>query len=145
MRKVPQVMTVMTPFPYSIDAGEPLSAAQQMMAEHAIHHLPVKEHGELVGVITDRDISRALSARHRVEPEGGLRVRDVAVLEAYVVELTERLDCVLLRMAETHIGSALVVKDGRLAGIFTTSDACRAYGKYIRSQFPISPGGNDAA
>ena len=36
-------------------------------------------------------------------------------------------DRVLLHMADEHIGCALVVKDGRLAGIFTTTDACRVF------------------
>jgi hypothetical protein len=46
-------------------------------------------------------------------------------------------------MAEHCLDSALVVKDGRLAGIFTVSDACRQFGRLLRSLFP--PGGDDAA
>ena len=47
-------------------------------------------------------------------------------------------------MAQNHIGCALVVKNGRLAGIFTTTDACRHYSELLRTIH--APGdGNDAA
>jgi hypothetical protein len=36
-----------------------------------------------------------------------------------------------------------VVKEDKLAGIFTMSDACRHFAKLLRSLFP--PGGDDAA
>jgi CBS domain-containing protein len=68
-------------------------------------------------------------------------VRDICVRETYIVELAEPLDRVLLHMARHHIGSALVVKDRRLAGIFTITDACRAFGELLRTLFPS--GGDD--
>ena len=42
-----------------------------------------------------------------------------------------------------HIGSALVVKGGKLAGIFTMTDACRSFGEFLRSIFPDT--GKDSA
>jgi CBS domain-containing protein len=35
----------MTPFPYAIDIDAALTAAQALMAEHGIRHLPVTEDG----------------------------------------------------------------------------------------------------
>ncbi|HEX9627619.1 MAG TPA: CBS domain-containing protein [Acidiferrobacterales bacterium] len=147
MKKVPQVMSAMTPFPYSIDVDELVTKAREMMAAHDIRHLPVKDRGELVGVITDRDIKLTLGPSLGIPSGHKLKVRDVAVFEAYVVDIGERLDSVLLHMARHHVGSALVVKDGRLAGIFTTSDACKSYGEHLRGHFPVSSGdgGGDAA
>ena len=143
MKHLPLIKSVMTPFPYSIDIDAWIRDAQTMMAEHDIRHLPVKDNGRIVSVISDRDI------RLRTQPgferaAESLRVRDVCVPETYIVELTERLDSVLLHMARHHIGSALVVKNGKLAGIFTTTDACRCYGEYLRSLFPTG-NGHDAA
>ena len=60
-------------------------------------------------------------------------IRHLAVTEK---ELTERLDRVLLAMSRSHLGSALVVKRGKLVGIFTTSDACRIFGECLRNLFP---------
>ena len=40
---------------------------------------------------------------------------------------------------------AVVVKDGRLAGIFTMTDAFRGFAEFLRTQFPSSAGGDEAA
>lgn len=143
MRHVPLIKSVMTPFPYSIAIDAGIGDAQAMMAEHDIRHLPVKDNGKIVSVISDRDIRLRLQSGPQQDKDS-LRVRDVCVHETYIVELNERLDSVLLHMARYHIGSALVVKNGKLAGIFTTTDACRCYGEYLRSLFPTG-NGHDAA
>jgi acetoin utilization protein AcuB len=143
MLRMPTLRTSMTPFPYSIDGNAPVAHAKDMMEAHDIRHLPVTEAGKLVGVISERDILRSLYGRLQAQLPEDLLVRDVCVLEAYIVELSERLDTVLLYMAESHIGSALVVRHGKLAGIFTATDACRAFGEFLRTQFP--PGDNDEA
>ena len=61
-----------------------------------------------------------------------------------MVDLNEPLETVLLTMAERHIGSALVTRQGRLAGVFTAVDACRTFGEYIRENFP-RPDGDESA
>jgi predicted transcriptional regulator len=138
LKAIPQVKAVMTPFPYWVDIDDALSRALAMMAEHAIRHLPVVEGGRLVSVLSEKDLPGASEDREK------LRVRDVCHGgEAYVVGLSEPLDRVLFHMAEHGLDSALVVKDSKLAGIFTVSDACQHFGKLLRSLFP--PGGDDAA
>lgn len=123
----------MTPFPYSIDVDDALSRAALLMREHDIRHLPVTEGRTVVGVVSDRDLRVLMD----VGGDAGDRtVRDVCVSPAYVVGLDEPLDEVLLAMAERHIGSAIVVKNGRLAGVFTAVDACRCFGEYLRENFP---------
>ncbi len=141
MKEVPRVKSVMTPFPYSIEAGEPLARAREMMAEHGFHHLPVIRDGELVGVVSER---RAREALARAGSPAGLTVETATELDALVVDLGARLDSVALEMAARHLDSALVVKDGRLAGIFTATDACRCLGRYLRSEFPLG-GGDEVA
>ena len=110
MKRIPLIKSVMKPFPYTIDADEPVSRAKDLMAEHGIRHLPVTEKKQLMGVISDRDIKLVTGATTGDSPEKHLKVRNVCHPEAYIVELTERLDNVLLQMAERHIGSAIVVK-----------------------------------
>jgi CBS domain-containing protein len=60
------------------------------------------------------------------------------------VDLEERLDYVLAHMAAHHVGAAVVTRHGKLAGMFTTSDACRAFADRLRDQFRKSGGGNAA-
>jgi acetoin utilization protein AcuB len=136
MQHLPTLKSLMTPFPYAIDVDASLAQAHEMMTEHAIRHLPVTQEGQLVGVVTDRDIP--LHTRSQLTQDD-LRVRDVYVSEPYVVDLNERLDTVLLQMATRHIGSALVVRRGRLAGIFTAIDACRGFGLYLCAHLPPTP------
>jgi len=131
----------MTPFPYSIGIDEPLAAAADMMSEHQFRHLPVVEGTELVGVLSERLVREAIERARQTGSES--IVRDAPVLEAYVVGLDAQLDNVVLAMADRHLSSALVVKNGRLAGIFTSTDACRCLGEHLRSDFSV--GGDDVA
>jgi CBS domain-containing protein len=138
MKAIPPMKAVMTPFPYWVDIEAPVASAQAMMQKHAIRHLPVMEGGNLVSVLGERELQRAAESA-----AADLRVRDVCEPGPYVVELVEPLDRVLYHMAEHRLDSVLVTKDGKLAGIFTMSDACRHFGKLLRSLFP--PGGDSAA
>ncbi len=139
MKAIPPIKAVMTPFPYWIESDATVRRAREVMAERKIRHLPVMQRGRLVSVLTDLELQRASDR----DATGEQPVREICKLDAYVVGLSEPLDRVLLHMAEGHIESALVVKDGRLAGIFTMTDACLRFGRLLRSLFP--PGGDDAA
>jgi len=134
MNRIPLLKTVMTPFPWWIDIDEPLLAAREMMRKHKVRHLPVKEHGKLVSVVTDRDLKFALDPELGLPPRESLRVRDVCVYTAYIVDIESRLEAVLEAMAERKIGSALVTRDGNLVGIFTSMDACRVLAQVIGQQ-----------
>lgn len=144
LKHIPTVLAVMTPFPYTVNAADSAAVASRMMTDHAIRHLPVIDQGQLIGVVSDRDIRRALLGSGRTDAES-LRVGDICALEVYVIDIGERLDSVLLHMYETHIGSALVMKEDRLAGIFTMTDACHHFGELLRSRFPPPEPGNNVA
>ena len=139
MTDIPAVRSVMTPFPHSVKTGDPLLRARAMMVEHEIRHLPVIEDDELVGVLTDRDLKRALDPDLGLPPKEELFVRDVFVRDAYVVEGSEPLDLVLEHMATNHIGSSLVTRDGLLMGILTATDACRLFCDHLRKTHPRGP------
>ena len=141
MKTPPKLNTVMTPFPYSVARDASLDEALQLMAEHGVRHLPVTEDHRLVGVITDRDIKGVVPVKDAVQRGDGLRVCDIYLPDPYVVDINEPLDNVLLTMAAQHIGSAVVTRSGRLAGMFTSVDACRCFGEFLRQHFPR--GGDD--
>ena len=136
--RLPQILAFMTPFPYSIDVDAPLAEAHAFLRERHIRHLPVTRNGVLAGILTDRDIKLALGPDLDSPPERELSVRDVFQPDSYVVEAGAPLDDVAATLAERHIGSALVTRGGKLVGIFTTSDACRALAKVLRDQFPAA-------
>ena len=135
----PQILAYMTPFPFSIDIEAPLAEAHAFLRDRNIRHLPVTRDGVLAGVLTDRDIKLALGPDLGSPPERELRVSDVFQPESYVVDAGERLEDVAATMAERHVGSALVTRAGKLVGIFTTTDACRALARVLREHHPEAP------
>jgi acetoin utilization protein AcuB len=132
MNRVPLLKTVMTPFPWWVEIDDPLLTAREMMRQHKVRHLPVKEGGKLVSVVTDRDLKFALDPELGLPPRESLRVRDVCVFTTYIVDIETRLEVVLDTLAERRIGSALVTKDDKLVGIVTSPDICRALATLIR-------------
>ena len=135
MTPPPSLKTAMTPFPFSIAPEETVAAARALMDEHAIRHLPVAEEHRPLGIVTAHDLVG--------QPREGL-VRDAFVSEVYAVELDAPLAEVLTTMAERHIGSVVVTRLGRIAGVFTWVDACRCLGAYLDEAFP-RPSGDEAA
>ena len=120
MKKLPTVASTMSPFPYSIDAEATIAKAADMMKEHDIHHLPVTEAGELVSVISKREV-RLISAPFSSQRDANeILVKDVCTTRAFAVDIHDSLEYVLQIMAERHIGSVLVKKNGRLAGIMNS-------------------------
>ena len=106
MKQIPPIKAVMTPFPHSIDIDAGLDDARKLMAEHRIRHLPVVEEGELCGMLSQRDMDRA-------EKMGPTRVREVCSRRTYCVDMSTPVTHVLKRMAEDHVGSAMVTRQGK--------------------------------
>ena len=136
MKKMPMLKTAMTPFPYSVGLDASFDEASELMGHHSVRHLPVTKDHQVVGVITDRDMTSALHVRSQSSDTVGLSVSDLYIADPYIVSVDEPLDNVLLTMAERHIGSAIVTKAGKLVGMFTSVDACRSFGEYLREHFP---------
>ncbi len=140
MTHIPAIRTVMTPFPHFVNVDDSLLVARALMVRHGIRHLPVKEGDQLAGLLSDRDLKRALDPDLGLPPKDELFVRDVFVPDAYTVDTSEQLDNVLEEMASRHVGSVLVTSHGRLAGIFTATDACKLLCDHLRALAPPPPG-----
>jgi acetoin utilization protein AcuB len=110
---------------HSVGCEQTLTAAHEVMREHAIRHLPVLEGGKLAGVLSLRDL-------HLIQTLPGTDPRTITVDEAmtddiYTVDPADELQQVAREMAIRKIGSAVVVNHRhQVVGIFTTTDALRA-------------------
>lgn len=139
LKHMPAIKVAMTPFPYSVEIDDPVSVAEEQMEAHGLRHLPVSEKGELVGIVTDRDIARHVNAALPDADRKRIAIRGVCKTGVYVVDVSAPLDEVLLHLAEHHIGSAIVVKQvgdtSKLAGILTLSDVCTLLAKVLRERF----------
>ena len=136
--RIPTLGAAMTPFPYAVEPESTLEEARALMEDHGIRHLPVKSGDALIGVLSDR-----LLLRERHSSDRGLHVRDLLLGEPYSVDLATPLAEVVGKMAERRLDCAVVLKEGRVAGIFTTIDACRIFARHLRAL--EEPKGDDAA
>lgn len=123
-KPIPAIAKFMTAAPHSVGRDQPLSEAHKLMRTHDVRHLPVLEGGKLVGVLSERDLAL-------IESLGDVDATTVQVEEAmssnvYAVHPETPLDEVVQEMASQKYGSAIVMQNNKVVGIFTTVDACRA-------------------
>jgi len=107
-----------------IDPQESLQQASQLMRGHDIRHLPVVHKGELVGLLSQRDVYLVETLSDT--PASEIRVEEAMTREPFLVDPEESLQSVASRMAARKLGSAIVARDGILLGLFTITDALRA-------------------
>jgi acetoin utilization protein AcuB len=132
MKQMPRIEKAMTPMPHTIGKDQPISTAVDIMRSHRIRHLPVQDGGELVGVITDRDIAVASSFKGA----GELAAQDVMMPDPYTVEPGTGLDNVVAEMAEHKYGCAIIrQKNGKVVGIFTAIDGLRYLAQIMREHY----------
>jgi len=111
----------MTPCPHSVGAEQPLRRAMESMRTYKVRHMPVLHGGELVGMLSDRDIvllENLVDALH-----DDLTVEEVMSTEPYAVAKSTPLKEVLQEMAARNVGSAVAMNGNSVAGIFTSTDA----------------------
>lgn len=137
MQKMPNVVAVMTAFPYSIDRDDRAGKAGEMMAELGIRHLPVMHEGVLHGIVSDVDLRMASTLRPDAAVD--LRVGLVCQRDPYCVDIDTPLDQVVTAMARQQLDSAVVRKGDNLAGILTTTDVCRLLAKVLGEHYVSAP------
>jgi len=116
-----QLANLMTAEPITIGPHDILSKAKYMMDAGRFRRLPVVDDGQLVGILTERDLR---------EYSGYLdSTRVNAVMSTVLVTVTPRntVEDAARLMLKRKIGGLPVVLDGKLVGIVTTSDLLRAF------------------
>lgn len=137
--RMPSVGAAMTPFPYAVGPDASVLDVEHLMNEHRIRHVPVQKDGRVLGVVSERELHHLVHAALPDADKARLRIRTLLRQEPYVVEMTTPMDEVADEMARRHVGSAVVVRHGKLAGIFSTVDACRLLAEFLRDRFPDGP------
>jgi acetoin utilization protein AcuB len=122
----------MTASPHTIGDDQTLARAAEVMHEFKIRHLPVLAGGKLVGMLTERDLA-LIGALRGVDPKVE-RVKDAMSTEVYSVAPEAPLDEVVIEMAANKYGSAVVVQNNHVVGVFTTVDSCRALGELLQTR-----------
>jgi len=122
--RIPPVRDFMTTSPRTIAAQDTMAQAHRMMREARVRHLPVVDGDRLVGVVTAGDL-HLMETLKDVDPDQ-VKVREAMSTEPFTVTPKARLREIAGAMAEGRYGAALVMEEGKVVGIFTMVDACRA-------------------
>ena len=127
------IKDIMSSSPKTVDESAPVKKAKQIMSQNSVRHLPVVSGGKLCGIITDRDLKLAQAVTNDKHFDEHRLVGDICLRNIYLVKSSEPAQNVLAYMAKEKIGSAVVIEGNKLAGIFTVTDACKAFAEHLRS------------
>lgn len=120
-----RVSDIMTKKVEIVEMQEPAENAWNLMRQKRIHHLVVKDGGEIVGILSERDLGG--------KDREGFRQSNIVLnaMTAYAVkatpEMTVREAANLMR--GWSIGCLPVLEDDRLVGIVTVSDLLGLLGR----------------
>ena len=116
----------------TISASERLSMVEDIMTLGHVRHMPVVQGGELVGVVSERDLLRAslsvLSEHRDAERRMFLHVVEISRVMSsppVVIGPDATIREAALLMADRKIGCLPVVEGGRLIGLVTETDVLR--------------------
>ena len=125
------ISAFMTSETKTIAPNTSVGEAYAMMRTHRIRHLPVVAGGKIIGILSHRDLLKieALANIDRSKDP----VSDAMTIDPYIVPPEEPLVSVVSVMALRKLGSAVIVDNGKVAGIFTTTDALHAFAMMLRS------------
>ncbi len=129
------VRDLMTEKVFTLKGRDDLAALYDLMDSRHVRHVPVVDsEGELIGLVTDRDLSRsALGAVEELplSVERDIlrrrRVRDIMATEPDVIEPDATLREAAEMLLENKVGCLPVVEGLHLVGILTEADFVRDY------------------
>lgn len=128
-----QVRDYMTAEPQTLDVQSTLLDAVLMMRRSELRHIPILENGQVVGVLSDRDVARfapsilvTLTAQdyNRVFEETAI----AKVMSRNLISTTPdtKLSDVVHEFYTRKLGCLPVLEGGQLVGIITVTDMLRA-------------------
>ena len=128
-----KVMDLMTSDPLTVTPMETVDKANELMSENNIRQIPVTRDGELIGIVTDRDIRAFLNAALMNNPESRestlkTHVRDIMTTEPLFVGPDDDLREAVEMLIEQKFGAIPVVEEAEgLVGILSYVDVLRYF------------------
>lgn len=111
----------MTKDPVTVTPEDLLIQARLKMQKGGFRRLPVVSDGQLVGIITDRDLREHAGYLDRTEVKSAMSHKPITVTPATTVEASAQL------LLKQKIGGLPVIEKGRLIGVITASDILEAF------------------
>ena len=134
-RRIP-IQKYMTQAKFFASPEESVLLAYERMLQHDVRHLPVLAGEALVGVLFKSDLKLVSSLDPAVVRP--IKVQSVMVTEYYTVSPDEALDVAAREMSRRKWGSAIVIDQNKVVGVFTTTDALRALSDALTDSLPES-------
>jgi CBS domain-containing protein len=129
-----RVRDIMSDHIVTISSDDSLSTVEDIMTLGHVRHMPVVRAGQLVGVVSERDLLRAslsnLSAFGSEQRRAFLQVVEIKRVMStppIVIDPDASVEDAALVMAERKIGCLPVVEGGRLIGMLTETDVLRYF------------------
>lgn len=115
---------------FSLGTNSSLMDAASVMHEHNIRHLPIVEHNEVIGILSERDLRGFLEELYESsqETDEGIRrknisIREVMQVKPLAVDPSADLVDVIDLMLENKVGAIVVADElGQLRGIISYED-----------------------
>jgi acetoin utilization protein AcuB len=114
------VADLMTRSPRTVTPSDILKLAQETMEAGGFRQLPVVDGGQLVGIITDRDLSQHVGQLDHVRVGAAMSAHPFSAQPSMPAEHAAHI------LVTNKIGSLPVVEGGRLVGIITATDMLHA-------------------
>jgi len=111
----------MTKDPITVTPEDLLIQARLKMQKGGFRRLPVISDGQVVGIITDRDIREHVGLLDRTEVKAAMSQKPITVIPATTVEAAAQI------LLKQKIGGLPVLEKNRLVGMITTSDILQAF------------------
>ncbi|MDP6113236.1 MAG: CBS domain-containing protein [Planctomycetota bacterium] len=119
----PQVGEIMRAAVWKAVPSESLDEAAALMKEKKIHHMPVVEEGNVVGVVSRRDIDVMIGAKGILSQLADLiEIRHVMSSPAITIPPETTFREAIRLMMKHHVHSLPIVEQGDLVGIITETD-----------------------
>jgi acetoin utilization protein AcuB len=119
------------------DQNANIFAAQELMAQNSIRHLPVVDKdNRLLGIVTDRDIRSALpysffkETNSDIDKEqfSSLKVKDIMSQNPIAISPTYTIQDALMLIQDSKVGALPVVdEENKVTGIISVRDLLRAF------------------
>jgi len=127
-----KVQDIMTKNPHTLEADSVLDLADDLMTMARIRHIPILEHGKLVGMVSQRDLffsalDKILGIRQKEQKDlmKTIRAREVMSHPVITISAGASVKEAARLMAENKIGCLPVVKDKKFVGLVTETDILR--------------------
>ena len=140
-----RVEELMTSKVFTVEPHDMIDRVFFLIHYEKVRHLPVVEKGKVVGIVSDRDLYKALGPKsnsNTIEQQGGSselhvipkKVQNIMRRGVMTVEFGSYASEAAAMMAEHKLGALPVVQNDKLVGILSATDILKVFSKIEKAR-----------